>query len=59
MEGELRAEELSNENGLVRLLALEVEDLTRFELSIIVDQIRSLNGSIAELEKVMEREAKR
>jgi transposase len=53
---ELRTEELSSEKGLARVLAMDVEELTHFELQVIVDQIRSLNRSIAELEKVIERE---
>jgi len=40
----------------VRVLAIEMEELTRFELQIVVEQIRSLNRSIAELEEVIERE---
>ncbi|MHB8410858.1 MAG: IS110 family RNA-guided transposase [Candidatus Acidiferrales bacterium] len=56
---ELRTEELSSEKGLTRVLAMEVEELTRFELQIIVGQIRSLNRSITELEKVIEREGQK
>lgn len=43
----------------MRALSVEVEDLTGFELQVIVDQIRSLNRSIGELEKVIERESKK
>lgn len=56
---ELRTEELSSEKGLTRVLVMEVEELTRFELQIIVGQIRSLNRSITELEKVIEREGQK
>jgi transposase len=56
---ELEKEELSGEKGLTRVLAMEVEELTRFELQVIVEQIRSLNHSIAELEKVIDREGKK
>jgi transposase len=56
---ELEKEELSSEKGLTRVLAMEVEELTRFELQVLVDQIRSLNHSIAELEKVIDREGKK
>jgi len=56
---ELRSEELSSEKGLARVLAMDVEELTHFELQVIVDQIRSLNRSIAELEKVIEQEGKK
>jgi transposase len=56
---ELEKEELSSEKGLLRVLAMDVEELTRFELQVIVQQIRSLNHSIAELEKVITREGKK
>lgn len=56
---ELKSEELSSEKGLARVLAIEVEELTRFELQVIVEQIRSLNRSIGELEKVIEREGQK
>jgi transposase len=56
---ELKKEELAGEKGLTRVLAMDVEELTRFELQVLVDQIRSLNHSIAELEKVIEREGKK
>lgn len=55
----LKSEELSSDKALARVLTLEVEELTRFELRIIVDQIRSLNSSIAELAKVIEREGQK
>jgi len=56
---ELKKEELSGEKGLTRVLAMDVEELTHFELQVLVDQIRSLNHSIAELEKVIDREGKK
>jgi len=56
---ELQKEELSGEKGLTRVLAMDVEELTRFELQVLVEQIRSLNHSIAELEKVIDREGKK
>ncbi|MGH9512642.1 MAG: IS110 family transposase [Terriglobales bacterium] len=56
---ELRTEELSSEKGLRRVLTIEVEELTRFELQIIVDQIRSLNRGIAELETGIGREGRK
>lgn len=56
---ELEKEELSSEKGLTRVLTTEVEELTRFELRVIVEQIRSLNHSIAELEKVIEQEGQK
>ncbi len=36
-----------------------MEELTRFELQVLVEEIRSLNRSIAELEKVIDREGKK
>jgi transposase len=56
---EREKEELSSEKGLTRVLGMSVEELTHFELQVIVDQIRSLNQSIAELEKVIDREGKK
>lgn len=56
---ELEKEALSSEKGLTRVLTLDVEELPRFELQVIVQQIRSLNHSIAELEKVIEQEGKK
>jgi transposase len=56
---ELEKEALSSEKGLTRVLTMEVEELTRFELQVIVEQIRSLNHSISELEKVIEQEGKK
>ncbi len=56
---ELEKEALSSEKGLTRVLTMEVEELTGFELQVIVEQIRSLNHSISELEKVIEQEGKK
>jgi len=56
---ELKKEELSGEKGLTRVLEMDVEELTRFELQVIVEQIRSLNHSVAELEKVIEQEGQK
>lgn len=56
---ELQKEALSSEKGLVQVLTMDVEELTRFELQVLVEQIRSLNHSIAELEKVIDREGKK
>jgi transposase len=56
---ELEKEELSGEKGLTRMLTMEVEELSRFELQVLVEQIRSLNHSIGELEKVIDREGKK
>jgi transposase len=56
---ELEKEALSGERGLLRVLEMDVEELTRFELQVIVGQIRSLNHSITELEKVIDREGRK
>jgi transposase len=56
---EVEKEGLSSEKGLTRVLTMEVEELTHFELQVIVGQIRSLNESIAKLEEVIEREGKK
>ncbi len=47
----LAREALSSEKKLEEVLALPLEELVQFELRVIVEQIRSLNRSIAELEK--------
>jgi transposase len=46
----LKREALSSEKGLKSVLAMRFEALVRIELKVIIDQIRSLNESIAELE---------
>jgi transposase len=56
---ELEKEELSSEKGLARVLLMDVEELPRFELQVLVDQIRSLNHGIAELEKVIDQEGQK
>jgi transposase len=56
---EMEKEALSSDRGLTRVLTMEVEELTRFELQVIVEQIRSLNHSISELDKVIEQERKK
>jgi len=49
----LPKEGLSSEKRLEEVLALPFEEIVRTELRVIVDQIRSLNKSIAELEKTI------
>jgi transposase len=51
---ELEKEDLSSEKGLCRVLEQPLEGLAQVEREIIVEQIRSLNGSIARLERVIE-----
>jgi transposase len=52
----LPKEALSAEKKLEEVLALPFEDLIRFELRVIVEQIRSLNQSIGELDKAISEE---
>lgn len=51
---ELEKEDLSSEKGLCRVLEQPLEGLAQVEREIIVEQIRSLNRSIARLERVIE-----
>ena len=53
----LAKEALSSEKKLDEVLGLPLEELVRIELRVIVAQIRSLNGSIRELEKTIAEEA--
>src|SRR5205085_9367178 len=53
----LRKEALSSEKKLNEILTLPLEALLQVELRVIVEQIRSLNKSIAELEKTIAEEA--
>ena len=49
----LNKESLSSEKGLKAVLEMHFDLLVNLELRIIVDQIRSLNKSIAELEETI------
>ena len=49
----LPKEALSSEKKLKEVVALPFDEIVRIELRVIVDQIRSLNRSIAELEKTI------
>jgi transposase len=49
----LEREALSSEKKLNEVLALKFDPMIGIELKVIVEQIRSLNGSIAELEKTI------
>jgi transposase len=51
---ELNKESLSSEKGLTWVLEQKVEELAHLELDVIVEQIRSLNRSIARLERAIE-----
>ena len=52
----LEKEALSSEKKLREILAMQFDPMLGIELKIIVDQIRSLNQSIAELEKTIAEE---
>ena len=57
MQGiELKREALSSKIALERVLALPVSGLVQLELRILVEQIRSLSDSIAELDERLEEE---
>ena len=49
----LAKEALGSEKKLDEVLALPFDEMVRIELRVIVEQIRSLNKSIAELEKTI------
>jgi transposase len=52
----LPKESLSSEKKLQEVISLPFDEIVRIELRVIVDQIRSLNKSIAELEKTIAEE---
>src|SRR5437667_2581205 len=56
---ELDKESLSSEKGLTWVLEQKVEELAHLELDVIVEQIRSLNRSIARLERVIDEAGKK
>ena len=49
----LKKEELSSEKGLKKVLGMMFDPLVDVELEVLVNQIRSLNKSISDLEKVI------
>src|SRR4029077_6623436 len=53
---ELKREALSSKIALERVLALPVSGMVQLELRVLVEQIRSLSGRIAELEERLEEE---
>src|SRR5260221_5333622 len=55
----LEREALSSEKKLNEVLALRFDPMIRIELKVIVEQIRSLNQSIAELEKTITEEGQK
>jgi transposase len=52
----LEKEALSSEKALAAVLTLRFDPMVEIELKVIIDQIRSLNQSIAELEKTIGQE---
>lgn len=55
----LQREALSSAKALERVLATEVSTLVKIELRVLVDQIRSLSSSIAEVDELLEEEGRR
>jgi transposase len=55
----LNKESLASEKGLKAVLEMPFDPLVNLELRIIVDQIRSLNKSIAELEETIGKEGQK
>ena len=54
----LEKEALASEKGLQEVLAMKFDPIVNLELEVIVEQIRSLNQSIAELEKTIAEEGR-
>jgi len=52
----LKKEELSSEKGLEKVLGMRFEPLVKLEVEVLVNQIRSLNKSICELDKAIKDE---
>jgi transposase len=55
----LEKEALSSEKKLNEVLAMQFDPMIRIDLKVIVEQIRSLNQSIAELEKTITEESQK
>lgn len=52
----LKREELASEKALDRVLAMDLDPVVDLELKVLVNQIRSLNGSIRELDDAIKKE---
>lgn len=52
----LKKEALASEKGLARVLTLDLPAVVQVELRVIVEQVRSLNRSVADLEKTIKQE---
>lgn len=50
---------MSSEKGLREVLILEVDELSKVEIDVMVEQIRSLNRGIEKLEKEIQEEGKK
>lgn len=55
----LKREALSSQKALQRVLATQASTLVKIELRVLVDQIRSLSSSIAEVDELLEEEGRR
>lgn len=55
----LKKESLSSEKGLQNVLGMKFDSIVEVELSVLVDQIRSLNESIAKLEQSIKDEGQK
>ena len=55
----LRRESLASEKGLKAVLEARLEGMAELEVKILVEQIRALNKSIAELEEIIGRESQK
>ncbi|MDR4497101.1 MAG: IS110 family transposase [Candidatus Scalindua sp.] len=56
---QLRKEAMSSEKGLREVLTLEVDELSKVEIEVMVEQIRSLNRGNEKLEKEIREEGKK
>ena len=55
----IKRESLSSERGLQSVMTLDLPRLPKIELSVLVDQIRSLNQSVDELEKAIKEDGRK
>jgi transposase len=55
----IKRESLSSEKGLRAVMTLDLPRLPKVELSVLVDQIRSLNQSVKELENAIKEDGKK
>jgi transposase len=55
----LKREELASEKALLRVLEYDIDPVVNLELGVLVEQIRSMNGSIKKLEDVIRKEGEK